>query len=94
MDSQEENTEIVLAERPSGALTLDAFGMRDIEMPQVAAGEILLKSLYISVDPGMRGFMDEGKDDGAGKKFDTPAGSLEEDPAGDAGVADPETESA
>ncbi|MEO7080880.1 MAG: NADP-dependent oxidoreductase [Flavobacteriales bacterium] len=70
MNSQEENREIVLAERPSGALTLAAFGMRDIEMPQVAAGEVLLKSLYISVDPGMRGFMDAGKGDYAGVKFE------------------------
>lgn len=39
-------------------------------MPRTAAGEVMLKSLYISVDPGMRGFMDKGKDDAAGLKFE------------------------
>ena len=70
MKGQEQNREIVFAQRPSGNPTLDTFRMRDIEMPQPKAGEVLLKSLYISVDPGMRGFMDKGKDDDAGIKFE------------------------
>lgn len=44
--------------------------MNDIDMPQMKDGEVLLKSLYVSVDPGMRGFMDKGDDDAAGLKFE------------------------
>lgn len=39
-------------------------------MPEIKTGQVLLKVLYVSVDPGMRGFMDEGEDDAAGKKFE------------------------
>ncbi|MEO5584455.1 MAG: NADP-dependent oxidoreductase [Flavobacteriales bacterium] len=70
MKVQQQNREIVFAERPSGTPTLDTFSMRDIGMPQPQVGEVLLKSLYISVDPGMRGFMDKGKDDDAGIRFE------------------------
>jgi hypothetical protein len=39
-------------------------------MPEIGEGQVLLKSLYISVDPGMRGFMDKGEEDVAGLKFE------------------------
>lgn len=64
------NQEILLAERPSGSVTKSTFRLHDIEMPEIKEGEVLLKSLYVSVDPGMRGFMDEGDDDAAGQKFE------------------------
>lgn len=70
MDSNQKNQEIVLAERPSGKPTKSTFGINDIDMPQLKDDEVLLKTLYISVDPGMRGFMDKGDDDAAGKKFE------------------------
>lgn len=63
------NKEIVLSEHPSGKPTKNTFEIREIEMPEIDAGEVLLKSLYVSVDPGMRGFMNKGKDDAAGNKF-------------------------
>ena len=64
------NQEIVLAEHPSGIPDLNTFRQQDIEMPQWKDGEVLLKTLYVSVDPGMRGFMDKGSDDAAGNKFE------------------------
>jgi hypothetical protein len=38
-------------------------------MPEIKDGEVLLQSIYVSVDAGMRGFMDKGKKDNTGEKF-------------------------
>ena len=70
MKKQEGNKEILLAERPSGMVQKSTFQLNEIEMPEINVGQVLLKSLYVSVDPGMRGFMDEGDDDAAGQKFE------------------------
>lgn len=70
MKKEENNKEIVLAEHPSGKPTKSTFGINDIEIPKAKGKEVLLKSLYVSVDPGMRGFMDKGDDDAAGNKFE------------------------
>lgn len=63
------NQEIVLAEHLSGVPTKSTFGIHDIAMPKLEENQVLLKSLYVSVDPGMRGFMDKGDNDAAGNKF-------------------------
>lgn len=68
--TKDKNSEIVLAEHPKGIPTERTFKINDIEMPTLKENEVLLKSLYVSVDPGMRGFMDEGDDDAKGKKFE------------------------
>ncbi|MEO8773051.1 MAG: NADP-dependent oxidoreductase [Gelidibacter sp.] len=65
----EQNKEIVLAEHPEGVPTESIFKINVINMPALKEGEVLLKSIYVSVDPGMRGFMDKGDDDAAGIKF-------------------------
>ena len=70
MKTQRNNQEIVLAAHPTGIPTKATFGFNDIEMPVLKRREVLLKSLFISVDPGMRGFMDKGEDDAAGLKFE------------------------
>ena len=69
MNNKEQNQEIVLAKHPSGAVQADTFKFNDIDMPTCKDNEVLIKSLYVSVDPGMRGFMDKGVDDAAGNKF-------------------------
>lgn len=68
--SKTQNLEIVLAKHPDGIPIKDTFQINDIDMPVVKTGEVLIKSLYVSVDPGMRGFMDKGDDDAAGNKFE------------------------
>ena len=68
-NNKEQNQEIVLAKHPSGAVQADTFKFNDIDMPTCKDNEVLIKSLYVSVDPGMRGFMDKGVDDAAGNKF-------------------------
>lgn len=53
--------QIVLAARPSGMPKLDDFRFENIELDPIEKGEVLLKGLYYSVDPYMRGRMNEGK---------------------------------
>jgi len=56
-----QNKEIRLANRPKGMPTLDNFQFVDASVPQPGDGEVLLRTLYISVDPYLRGRMREGK---------------------------------
>ncbi|MDT7827541.1 NADP-dependent oxidoreductase [Pricia sp. S334] len=70
MDSEPQKREIVLSEHPSGVPDENTFGFNDIKIPEIQEGGVLLKSLYVSIDPGMRGFMDKGNDDAAGNKFE------------------------
>lgn len=56
-----QNKEIRLASRPAGVPTLENFQFVETEAPQPADGEVLVRLLYISVDPYLRGRMREGK---------------------------------
>jgi NADPH-dependent curcumin reductase len=53
--------QIVLASRPKGRPTLDNFRLEDVPMPALPRGGVLLRVLYLSLDPYMRGRMDERK---------------------------------
>jgi len=53
--------QIVLAARPNGIPTLDDFRSENIELDTLKDGEVLLKGLYYSVDPYMRGRMNDAK---------------------------------
>jgi hypothetical protein len=55
------NKKILLASRPKGMPTLDNFEIAPAEMPQPQEGEVLIRTLYLSVDPYMRGRMNEGR---------------------------------
>lgn len=70
MNKETGNKEIVLANRPKGLPKEDTFEFRDIEIPHIKDGQVLLKSIYVSVDPGMRGFMDAGQDADRGNKYE------------------------
>jgi len=48
---------IVLAARPVSAPTLDNFRTETAPMPTPASGELLVRTLYLSLDPYMRGRM-------------------------------------
>jgi NADPH-dependent curcumin reductase CurA len=56
-----QNKEIRLASRPVGMPMLDNFRFVDAEVPQPKDGEVLVRTLYISVDPYLRGRMREGR---------------------------------
>jgi NADPH-dependent curcumin reductase CurA len=55
------NKEIRFASRPAGMPTLDNFNIVDTDMPQLNDGKVLVRTLYISVDPYLRGRMREGR---------------------------------
>lgn len=51
--------EIVLARRPAGAPAAQDFTIRAVELGQPRAGEVLVRNLWLSLDPYMRLFMTE-----------------------------------
>ncbi|UTT86140.1 NADP-dependent oxidoreductase [Vibrio pelagius] len=55
------NRRIVLASRPVGAPTQDNFRLETATVPSIQEGEILLRSIYLSLDPYMRGRMSDAK---------------------------------
>jgi NADPH:quinone reductase len=56
-----QTTQFVLASRPLGMPSADNFRKETIELPGLQQGELLLKGLYYSVDPYMRGRMNDVK---------------------------------
>lgn len=56
-----ENKQILLNSRPAGLPTTDNFRIEDVEIPQPKEGEVLVRTLYISVDPYMRSRMNDRK---------------------------------
>jgi len=56
-----ENQRIVLASRPEGWVTPANFRLEKAPLPQPQEGEILVKNLWLSLDPYMRGRMSEQK---------------------------------
>jgi leukotriene B4 12-hydroxydehydrogenase/15-oxo-prostaglandin 13-reductase len=52
---------ILLASRPTGEPTAAQFQFETRETPALAAGQVLLKTRYVSVDPYMRGRMSAAK---------------------------------
>lgn len=50
-----------LASRPTGEPTNENISMVEIELPELAAGEVRVRNSFLSVDPYMRGRMNEGR---------------------------------
>lgn len=55
------NRRIVLASRPHGAPQPENFRLESVEKPEPQEGEMLLRSVYLSLDPYMRGRMSDAK---------------------------------
>jgi NADPH-dependent curcumin reductase CurA len=53
--------EIRLANRPRGAPVPDDFALAEVELPDPGDGELLIRNAYVSVDPYMRGRMNDVK---------------------------------
>ena len=53
--------QIVLASRPKGMPGKDNFKVESIELPEIKDGEVHVRGLYYSVDPYMRGRMNDAK---------------------------------
>jgi hypothetical protein len=56
-----QNKRWVLASRPSGWVAEDNFRLETAPLPQPAEGEVLVKNLWLSLDPYMRGRMSDAK---------------------------------
>jgi NADPH-dependent curcumin reductase CurA len=53
--------EIRLASRPKGIPTAANFTLAEVTLPPLEAEQVLVRNLFMSVDPYMRGRMNEGK---------------------------------
>jgi NADPH-dependent curcumin reductase len=51
------STRVVLASRPNGAPTPENFRTEVVDLPEPADGEVLVRTVYLSLDPYMRGRM-------------------------------------
>ncbi|RYH04012.1 NADP-dependent oxidoreductase [Salipiger sp. IMCC34102] len=56
-----EATRIVLASRPDGQPTTDNFRQETVDLPSPSEGELLVRVIWLSLDPYMRGRMDDAK---------------------------------
>jgi NADPH-dependent curcumin reductase CurA len=61
------NRQVLLTSRPEGAPSLDNFELTQAPIPKPGDGEVLMRNLYLSLDPYMRGRMS------AAKSYATPA---------------------
>lgn len=57
----EQYDRIVLAERPKGTPSLTCFRLESAPMPALAPGQIAVRVIWLSLDPYMRGRMDDAK---------------------------------
>ncbi|EPI4817860.1 NADP-dependent oxidoreductase [Vibrio alginolyticus] len=55
------NRRIVLASRPHGAPTQENFRLEEVTKPTPKEGEMLLRTVYLSLDPYMRGRMSDAE---------------------------------
>ncbi|MCP4202626.1 MAG: NADP-dependent oxidoreductase [bacterium] len=57
----ETNQRVLLRSRPRGWVTPDNFDFDEIALAEPAEGEVLVRNVYLSVDPYMRGRMNAGR---------------------------------
>ena len=55
------NRQVTLASRPYGAPTAQNFSLEHSDIPTPKSGEVLLRTVYLSLDPYMRGRMSDQK---------------------------------
>ncbi|MGV8845621.1 NADP-dependent oxidoreductase [Tessaracoccus sp.] len=63
---------ILLASRPHGWPTPQDFRLSDLELPTLGADEVLVANRWMSVDPYMRGRMNDSKSYAASFQIDSP----------------------
>ncbi|HLO44730.1 MAG TPA: NADP-dependent oxidoreductase [Leadbetterella sp.] len=56
-----QNTRILLNQRPIGTPSSECWKLDTSEIPDLKQGEVLLKVKYLSIDPAMRGWMNDSK---------------------------------
>ena len=55
------NQQIVLDNRPQGAAVASNFKLQSVELPELQDGEVLVRHRFLSLDPYMRGRMNDSK---------------------------------
>ncbi|MEQ1805157.1 MAG: NADP-dependent oxidoreductase [Burkholderiaceae bacterium] len=55
------NKQFVLASRPEGAASASNFRLREVPVPELQDGQLLVRHHYLSLDPYMRGRMNDTK---------------------------------
>ena len=56
------NRQVVLSKRPApGLVTPDVFAVKDAPLAEPGNGEVRVKIAYVSLDPAMRGWINEGR---------------------------------
>lgn len=68
----ETNRQILLKSRPEGAPGAGNFELVETAVPQLGAGQVLRRTIWLSVDPYMRGRMSEAKSYAAPAKLGEP----------------------
>lgn len=51
------NRQWIVASRPRGAVAETDFSYREVPLPTIGDGQFLVRTLYVSVDPGLRGWL-------------------------------------
>ena len=59
--SDKKNLQIILSSRPQGKPNRNNFLIKQSPVPSIKNGEVLVKTIYLSLDPYMRGRMNSGK---------------------------------
>ncbi len=59
--NQTENRRLTLASRPTGAPSMDNFNLEVTSLPEIGEGQMLLRTVYLSLDPYMRGRMSDAE---------------------------------
>ena len=69
--SERTNRKIVLASRPPGMPTLENFRLEEEAVPEITDGQYLVRNLWLSLDPYMRGRMSERASYASAVKIDS-----------------------
>ena len=64
------NRQWVLASRPAGRADASNFRLTESDVPPIHEGQVLIKVQYLSLDPYMRGRMDDAKSYAAPQPLD------------------------
>lgn len=59
--STQTNRQFLLAKRPVGEASRGDFTYQEVPVGELNSGQILVRNHYLSLDPAMRGWMNEGK---------------------------------
>ena len=55
------NKQLLLAKRPIGLPDTDTWTLNESSKPEIADGQFLIEQMYVSLDPAMRGWMNDVK---------------------------------